>query len=161
MTHSDRRQQTDDRDGELVHAVTQEHGLLVALRQALARQREGVAGGDPGAVEAASHRVAHAVMNLDEARRKREALVLSFSHARPMRLETLELHVGPVPGLAEARHRLREEAEETLRDLTVTQQVLQAALRAGDAYLQSLFASVTDAYHETGSAPGALVNRRA
>lgn len=161
MTHSDQRHLTDHRDVDLVRAVTQEHGLLVALRSALAHQRDGVAAGDSGAVEAASHGVAHAVMTLDEARRRREALVLGFGHARPMRLETLELHVGVVPGLAEARHLLREEAEETLRDLAVTQQVLQSALRAGDAYLQSLFASVTDAYHETGSAPGALVNRRA
>lgn len=157
------------RTAALVSAVQEEHRHLVALRAALAAQRDGVAAGNPEAVEAASHRVARAVMTLDEARRRREDLVAHLGRRGNARLDALEAHLGPIDGLAPARAALREEASAVLRDLELTQDVLQTALRAGDAYLQSLFASVTDAYPAAAegrtAAPaaetGRLVNREA
>lgn len=165
----DRGEFPDPRGGFLVAAVVEEHGQLVKLRRALATQREGVAAGSPETVETASHRVAHAVMTLDEARRRREDLVAHLGVRGNARLDALDAHHGPIAGLAEARAALRDEAAAVLRDLEVTQEVLQRALRAGDAYLQSLFASVTDAYPTStgvrGAPPpaetGRLVNREA
>jgi hypothetical protein len=159
----------DPRRGQLVAAVVEEHAQLVKLRHALAAQREGVATGSPDTVETASHRVAHAVMTLDEARRRREDLVAHLGVRGNARLDALEAHHGTIQGLADARAALREEASAVLRDLAVTQEVLQSALRSGDAYLQSLFASVTDAYprtadaHANASVPetGRLLNREA
>lgn len=165
----DRGVSPDPRSGFLVAAVVEEHAQLVKLRGALAAQREGVAAGSPETVETASHRVAHAVMTLDEARRRREDLVAHLGVRGNARLDALEAHHGPITGLADARAALRAEAAAVLRDLEVTQEVLQSALRAGDAYLQSLFASVTDAYPttaDTRAAPavsetGRLLNREA
>jgi hypothetical protein len=165
----DRGVSPDPRGGFLVAAVVEEHAQLVKLRRALAAQREGVASGSPESVEAASHRVAHAVLTLDEARRRREDLVAHLGVRGNARLDALEAHHGPISGLVDARAALREEAAAVLRDLEVTQEVLQRALRAGDAYLQSLFASVTDAYPATAetqatsvaSETGRLLNREA
>ncbi len=126
-------------------AIMNELQLLSGLRRALAQQRSGVATGDPATLEAASQAVSRALLTLDEARRRREQMVQLASNGRPVRLEHLESVAGPVPGLADARQALRAEAEAAVRELGETQELLQAAIRAGDAYLQSLFASVTEA----------------
>jgi len=159
------------RHDPLVVAVMNEQQLLSELRRALAQQRSGVATGDPATLEAASQAVSRAILTLDEARRRREQLVQLASNGRPVRLEQLESVAGPVPGLAASRQALRVEAEAAVRELSETQELLQAAIRAGDAYLQSLFASVTDASRPYapelhGPAParpsaGLLLNRSA
>lgn len=155
----------------LVVAIMNEQQLLSELRRALAQQRSGVATGDPATLEAASQAVSRAILTLDEARRRREQMVQLASNGRPVRLEHLESVAGPVPGLAASRQALRAEAEAAVRELGETQELLQAAIRAGDAYLQSLFASVTVAsrsYAPAVHAPaparaaaGLLVNRSA
>lgn len=152
-------------------AILNEHQLLSELRRALAQQRSGVATGDPATLEAASQAVSRAILTLDEARRRREQMVQLVSNGRPVRLEHLESVAGPVPGLPAARQALRDEAEAAVRELGETQELLQAAIRAGDAYLQSLFASVTaasrpyapavHAHAPVRAAAGLLVNRRA
>jgi hypothetical protein len=163
----ERRPET--RATSLMAAVAEEQAQLVALRGALAAQREGVASGDAAVLETASHRVAHALMTLDEARRRREALVANLGFRATTGLDAVDAHFGGVPGLAAAREELRTAAAAVLHDLEVTQEVLQGALRAGDSYIQALFASVTDAYPAAGSArgdvsapaPGRLLNREA
>jgi hypothetical protein len=155
----------------LVVAIMNEHQLLGELRRALAQQRTGVSSGDPATLEAASHAVSRAILTLDEARRRREQLVELAGEGRPVRLEHIESVAGPVPGLAESRQALRAEAQAAIQELGETQELLQAAIRAGDAYLQSLFASVSapapaypsgfPAQAPAGASAGLLLNRSA
>ncbi len=127
---------------QIVASTRGEQQLLRQLRLALGQQRDGVASSDPEAIELASRAVASTVLTLDAARRRREDLLRLASGGRPVRLDTLEQELGPVEGLKESRAALRREAEATIRDLALTQEVLQGAMHAGNAYLQALFSSV-------------------
>jgi hypothetical protein len=151
---------------EVIQSVVGEHLLLERLRLALARQRRGVASGDAAEIELASRAVASAVLTLDNARRRREQMMLLLSDDAPVRLDTLEEFTGPIAGLATARAALRSEAEAVVADLALTQDVLQGALRAGDAWLQALFGAadtVGPGYRPQAptGAGGQLLNRRA
>ncbi|HRX19710.1 MAG: hypothetical protein KC544_08675 [Gemmatimonadetes bacterium] len=151
---------------DVLQSVSGERRLLRELRAALDRQRRGVAAGDAAAIEVASRAVASAVLTLDNARRRREQMMRVLSDGADIRLEHLDRVTGPIEGLAEARAALRVEAEAVIADLALTQDVLQGALRAGDAWLQSLFASVSAPAASyapaVAAAPaGQLVNRRA
>lgn len=144
-----------DQDGrdyvnDILASAEGERLLLIELRAALARQRAGVASNDAAEIELASRAVSHAVLTLDQARRRREDLQRIVGHGTAARLETLERHAGPIDGLTELRDSLRTEAEGAINDLALTQVVLQGAMQAGDAYLQALFSSVsqvTPSYH--------------
>jgi len=77
--------------------------------------------------------------------------------------------IGPVAGLAAARAAVRDAATAAVRDLALNQSILRGALKAGDAYLQALFASVSDvvpAYTQAHNSrermvqSGVVVNRR-
>ncbi len=157
---------TRDMAADVLQSVVGERVLLARLRAALERQRAGVASGDATAIEQASHEVARAVLTLDNARRRREQMMSLLSEDHPVRLDTLEQFTGPIDGLAAGRAALRSEAEAVIADLALTQQVLQGALRAGDAWLQALFGTL----NETGpgyrpepalTAGGHLLNRTA
>lgn len=158
-------------DGEsVVVALRAEEELLVELCRALADQRDGIARDDSAGIETATHGVSRAVMTLDEARRRREQMIQLLTDGDPTPLEKLEAIIGPVPGLGAARAAVRNAAKTAVRDLALNQSILRGALRAGDAYLQALFASVgeqspayTPAPHPRDrSAPsGVVVNRRA
>jgi hypothetical protein len=163
-------EQMRDPVSDIVASTRGEQQLLRQLRIALEQQRKGVADSDPERIELASRAVANTVLTLDAARRRREDLLRLVAAGKPIRLEALENHVGPVDGLAEARLALRNEAEGAIRDLALTQQVLQGAMQAGNAYLQALFSSVvpeSTSYAADGRAPqaavaaGNLVNRSA
>lgn len=127
---------------DIVASTRGEQQLLRQLRLALGQQRDGVASSDPEAIELASRAVANTVLTLDAARRRREDLLRLASGGRPVRLDNLEQQLGPIAGLAESRAALRHEAEAAIRDLALTQEVLQGAMHAGNAYLQALFSSV-------------------
>ncbi|HRP09067.1 MAG TPA: hypothetical protein PLL69_11340 [Gemmatimonadales bacterium] len=135
----------DGRDyvNDILASAEGERLLLIELRSALARQRAGVAQSDAAEIEIASRAVSHAVLTLDQARRRREDLQRLVGHGTAARLESLERHAGPIEGLAELRESLRTEAEGAIADLALTQVVLQGAMQAGDAYLQALFSSVS------------------
>lgn len=155
-------------EADVLQSITGERHLLLELRHALATQRAGVATGEAGSIEVASRAVASAVLTLDNARRRREAMMSILSEGRPVRLDTLERFTGPIDGLAEARAELRHEAEGVIEDLAFTQDVLQGALQAGDAWLQSLFGSMADSTAgytrptaSSTAAGGRLLNRRA
>lgn len=157
-----------DLEGDVMHSIAGERMLLRALRQALANQRDGVATGEAAEIEVASRAVASAVLTLDNARRRRESMMAILSEGRPVRLDTLERFSGRIEGLAEARAALRHEAEQVIEDLALTQNILLGALKAGDAWLQSLFGSVADSTvgYARPAAPaahtgGRLLNRRA
>lgn len=139
---------------EILASTRGEQQLLRQLRLALGQQRDGVASSDPEAIELASRAVANTVLTLDAARRRREDLLRLASGGRPIRLETLEQQVGPIDGLAESRAALRQEAEAAIHDLALTQDVLQGAMHAGNAYLQALFSSVVPASTSYGDPQG-------
>ena len=156
---------------DVLQSVTGEEHLLRVLRDGLRSQRVAVASGDTVALEIASQAVASAALTLDNARRRREDLMQLLSGGKAVRLDTLERFAGPINGMSEARARLRIEAEAVVTDLALTQDVLQGALRAGNAYLQSLFSSVAEvtpsylgpmsAGQSQSEAGGFLINRRA
>jgi flagellar FlgN protein len=157
-------------DGEtVVAALRAEEQLLVELCNALTAQRDGIARDDSAAIETATHGVSRAVMTLDEARRRREQLIQLLTEGERTPLEQLESMIGPVPGLSAARAAVRNAAKTAVRDLSLNQSILRGALRAGDAYLQALFASVGDQPSVYTAAPrphdtapsGVVVNRRA
>lgn len=155
---------------ELVAALRAEEKLLAELSTALSAQRDSVARNDAIGIETATHLVSRAVLTLDEARRRREQLAQLLTDGEVVALERLEDLTGPIPGFVAARAAVRAAAYATVRDLTLNQTILRGALRAGDAYLQTLFASVADispAYtqasvqHERTATSGVVVNRRA
>lgn len=158
-------------DGEsVVAALRAEEQLLVELCRALADQRDGISRDDSAGIETATHGVSRAVMTLDEARRRREQLIQLLTDGEPTPLEQLESVIGSVPGLAAARAAVRNAAKTAVRDLALNQAILRGALRAGDAYLQALFASVGEMSPGYTPAPiprgrpapsGVVVNRRA
>jgi hypothetical protein len=152
----------------ILAAMRTEVALLGELCGALATQRDGIARDDAPLIEAATHRVSRAVLTLDEARRRREQLTQLFSGGDIVPLERLEEESGsPIPGFAAMRGSLRAAAQATVRDLALNQAILRGALRAGDAYLQALFASVADvvpaytASRNPRAPAGVVVNRRA
>jgi len=128
---------------DILASAQGERRLLIELRAALARQRAGVAANDSAEIEIASCAVSHAILTLDQARRRREDLQRMVGNGSSLRLESLERHAGPIEGLARLRESLRTEAEGAINDLALTQVVLQGAMQAGDAWLQALFTSVS------------------
>ncbi|HEX3929020.1 MAG TPA: hypothetical protein VHW65_13565 [Gemmatimonadales bacterium] len=155
---------------ELVAALKAEERLLRELGTALGRQRAGVAADDPTAIEMATHTISRIVLTLEEARRRRERLMQLGNGGMPASLEQLDATAGAADGLAAARLALRDAAVATVRDLTINQKILRGALRAGDAYLQALFSSVSEALPayspaailpERTTARGVVVNRNA
>jgi len=154
----------------VVVALRAEEALLKELSSALTAQRDGIARDDTASVETATHGVSRAVLTLDEARRRREQLTSVLTNGDATPLENLEMITGPIAGLAAARAAVRNAATAAVRDLALNQSILKGALRAGDAYLQTLFASVGELSPGYTPAPssrervaqsGAVVNRRA
>jgi hypothetical protein len=132
--------------GELTNALTREQGLIENLRQALLRQRQGVAADDPEAIESSVHAVSLTLLTLEEARRGRAALTALIAGEPGVALADLEDHLGVLlpASFTEARERVRRTAEATALDVAINQTVLRRALEAGDTFLQQLFSSATD-----------------
>jgi hypothetical protein len=157
--------------GELTNALTHEHGLIEELRQALLRQREGVATDDPEAIESSVHAISRTLLTLEEARRGRIALTALIAGEPGVPLADLDANLGlALPAsFVEARERVRRAAEATALEVAINQTVLRRALEAGDAFLQQLFSSVADPMpvYVPGPRPadirpsGMLLNRRA
>jgi hypothetical protein len=158
-----------DATERLVAAFETERRLLEGLCDALAMQRAGIAADDAGAIESANQGVARAILTLEEARRRREQLV----QVTPLpRLQLVGGHPGYDDSPSEvqvARAALRATARVTVQTLTVNQAILRGALRAGDRYVQALFASASEplpAYADPHGVPapaqrGVVVNRSA
>lgn len=133
------------RVGELVGALQQELRLIEELRQALLRQRAGVAADDAQAIESSVHAIGRTLLTLEEARRRRGTLTALVAGRPGVALADLEQHLGALPaGLVAAREAVRRGAEATALDVAINQTVLRRALEAGDAFLQQLFSSTGD-----------------
>jgi|KBSSwiStaDraftv2_1062776.scaffolds.fasta_scaffold03238_11 hypothetical protein len=150
-------------------ALETECRVLDELREALARQRAGVAADDVEGLDAATHAVSRALLTLEEARRRREHLVAAMTGTAGGSLTAVSDAIGPSLTLSHMREMLRGSAEAVIRDLALTQSVLRGALRAGDKYLQSMLTTSSGprpAYAPAGTASmsparGVLLNRNA
>jgi len=128
---------------ELTGALVHELGLIDDLRQALMRQRVAVAADDREAIESSVHAIGRTLLTLEEARRRRGALVVLIVGTATIALADLEIQLGfPAPDdFIAAREAVRRAAEATSRGLAINQTILRRALEAGDAFLQQLFSS--------------------
>jgi len=128
---------------ELTGALGHELRLIDDLRQALMRQRMAVAAGDPGAIESSVQAIGRTLLTLDEARRRRGALIALIVGNATVALADLEIHLGfSAPGdLVTAREAVRRAAEATSRGLAINQTILRHAAEAGDSFLQELFST--------------------
>jgi hypothetical protein len=130
---------------DLAGALVQEQRLIEELRQALLRQRAGVATGDPELIDGSVYVIARTLLTLEEARRHRASLTAAVIGRPGVTLSDLESFVGALPApLLAAREAVRRVAEATAHDLAINQRVLRRALEAGDAFLQQLFSSASD-----------------
>jgi hypothetical protein len=127
--------------GELQSALSEERTLIEDLGQVLLRQREGVAAHDPEVIEAAVHALSRTLLTLEEARRRRTALITLVIGKPGVPLEDLQRHLGtPLPpGFMEAREGVRSAGEAIAADVAINQDVLWRALEAGEAFRQQLF----------------------
>lgn len=134
------------RTTELVTALDRERLLVEELADVLARQRAAVAKDDPDAVDASVQSLGRVMLALDDARRRRIALVGDIAGDPELSLSMLEQRLGnPLPPeVAEARRALRAAAEQCSREVRVNQNVLRRALESGDAYIQTLFSGGND-----------------
>jgi hypothetical protein len=131
---------------DLAGALIQEQRLIEELRQALLRQRAGMASGDPELIDESVYAIARTLLTLEEARRRRRASLTAAVMGRPgVGLSDLESFVGVLPEpLLAAREAVRRAAEATAHDLAINQRVVRQALEAGDDFLQRLFSSASD-----------------
>jgi len=133
---------TSARLSDLAGALVQEQRLIEELRQALLRQRAGVATGDPERIGGSVYAIARTLLTLEEAHRRRASLTAAVIGRPGVALSDLESFVGVLPAqLLAAREAVRRAAEATTHDLAINQRVLRRALEAGDAFLQQLFST--------------------
>jgi hypothetical protein len=136
---------TSARLTDLAGALVQEQRLIEELRQALLRQRAGMATGDPESIDRSDYAIARARLTLDEARRRRASLATAVVGRPGVALSDLESFVGVLPApLFAAREAVHRTAEVTVQDLAINQRMSRQALEAGDAFLQQLFSSAVD-----------------
>jgi hypothetical protein len=163
--------QASTRLTELTSALVQEHRLIDELREALLRQRAGVAADDPEIIEHSVHAIGRTLLTLEEARRRRTSLTAVIVGRPDAGLTDVDAVVETPPAaFVAARDAVRRAAEATARDLAINQTVLRRALDAGDAFLQQLFSSAADPMpvylpgprpSEPRPAGGLLLNRTA
>ena len=134
------------RMGDLAQALLYEANVIEELRQALLRQRAGVAADDAEQVETSIHAMGRTLLTLEEARRRRGALTALISGSDPTPLEKLEGMFGGIlpPELENARSKVKRAALATAQDVAINQHILRRALEAGDAFLQRLFSMTGD-----------------
>jgi len=155
----------------LTHALESERTAILALRQALLRQRAAVAADDAAGLEHSADNVGRAVSALGDARRHRADIMLTLTGRPEATFAQLERTVGgvlPEP-LQRARAEVATAARSVASDVAINQHVLRRALDAGDLFLQRLFSSMSDpmpvyAPHAGGPAratQSVLINQRA
>jgi hypothetical protein len=126
---------------ELESALSEEQVLIEDLGQMLRRQRAGVAADDQDVIEATVQAISRTLLTLEEARRRRAALITLVIGNPGVALEDLQRHLAiPLPvGFMEARERVRRAGEAIAGDVAMNQDVLRRALEAGEAFRQRLF----------------------
>jgi len=138
--------QTDESLAGLARLLQREAGSVRELREALVRQREGVAGNAIPAVNESCDDIARLLVTLDTTKRLRAGLLERLVPDGPATLEAVAARNGGAlpPALAEASLALRREAADAAREAAINRSVLQRTVEAGEAFLQALFASAAD-----------------
>lgn len=131
---------------DLAEALLYEAGVIEELRQALLRQRSGVATDDPELIEASLHAMGRTLLTLEEARRRRGALTALIVGGDEVPLERLKVLLGTSLSrdLEEASAMVKRAALRTAQDIAINQHVLRRAIEAGDLFLQKLFSTAGD-----------------
>lgn len=154
---------------ELASAFDHEAALARQLREALVRQRAGVARNRPDDVHASCDDMGRVIVALEHARARRARVLESLTGRPDTAWEGLvEALEGRVPeSLARSRARLRADAEAVAREAGTNREVLRRGVESGEAFLQALFSNVaaSDATYRPAEgddgAPGFLVDRKA
>jgi hypothetical protein len=121
-----------DHLGELARRLRSELRLVGALRDALARQREGIAGRDGDAMLTTAREVGGIVHELVTARRRRVRLVGAITGDEGCPLARLEERLeGPLPEeFLRARAALRAAGDGAAADVRMSRAVVRCALEA-------------------------------
>lgn len=135
-----------ERLGDLAEALVHEARVIEELRQALLRQRAGVAADDAEMVESSIGAMGRTLLTLGEAKRRRAALISLITGGEATPLDGLEsMHGGFLPrDVEQARVMLKRAALLTAQEVAINQHILRRALAAGDAFLQELFSMAGD-----------------
>jgi hypothetical protein len=135
-----------ERLSDLAESLLYEANVIEELRQALLRQRAGVAADDTDLVESSIHAMGRTLLTLDEAKRRRAALTSLIAGGEPTPLDRLESILGgTLPReVEEARALVKRSALLTAQDVAINQHILKRALEAGDLFLQKLFSMAGD-----------------
>jgi hypothetical protein len=130
---------------KLENALSEEQVLIEDLGQMLRRQRAGVTADDPDVIETTVQAISRTLLTLDEARRRRSALITLVIGNQGVALADLQQHLAsPLPvGFMEAREGVRRAGEAIAGDVALNQDVLHRALEAGAAFRQRLFSGAT------------------
>jgi hypothetical protein len=138
--------QTNEALAALARVLMREKEAVRELREALVRQREGVAANAIAAVHGSCDDIGRLLVTLDAAKRLRMERIARLVPDGPGTLEAIAALCGGElpPDLAGASQALRREAAEAAREAAVNRAVLQRTVEAGEAFLQSLFASAGD-----------------
>lgn len=126
---------------ELARVLVRETEVVRDLREALVRQRAGVAADSTADVHGSCDDIARILVALDNTRRHRASLLVALCGNASVTLEQLAKEIGGElpPALTEAALALRKDAESTAREAAVNRTVLQRTVEAGEAFLQALF----------------------
>jgi len=127
--------------GELESALWEEQVLIEDLRQALLRQREGVVADNPQVIEATVHTISRTLLTLEEARRRRTALITLVIGNSGVALDDLQRHLA-IPltaGFMEACEKVQHAAETIAAEVAINQDLQSRAREAGEAFRQQLF----------------------
>ena len=138
--------QMDEALAGLARALAREAEAVHELREALVRQREGVAADAIDAVNSSCDDIARLLVTLDTAKRLRMDLLARLLPDGPRTMEAVVSLCGDsLPAaLAEASQALRREAATAANEAAVNRVVLQRTVEAGESFLQALFASAGD-----------------
>jgi hypothetical protein len=135
---------TSARLADLAGTLVQEQRLIEELRQALLRQRTGIATGDSELIDGSDYAIARTRLTLEEARRRRALLATAVVGRPGVALSDLESFVGVLPAsLLAALEAVHRAAEVTAQELAINQRMVRQALEAGDAFLQQLFSGAS------------------
>ena len=146
-----------DAFSELTNLLHAELALVGELRDALARQRAGVANDDPVALEASADELERVVVRVEGARRRRATLVGAITGDERCSLARFEERVAtPLPaGFGRVRAALRDAAHGAAIDLSINRALLRHAADAGEGSLRRLFSSSADSPAICGAGPRA------
>ncbi len=142
MDASNRR---DAAIAELTRTLQRETETVRELREALLRQRSGVAADSAGAVNESCDDIARLLVAVEAAKKHRAMRIDAVAPEAGASLDRLEVSLGAqCPGaLLDAHRVLKREAEATAREASVNRAVLARTVEAGEAFLQALFSGST------------------